>query len=164
MVLNKRGQQTMGMPIGMIFSIFLIVVFIVIAFMAVSYFLDIGDSAGVGLFYDELQEAVNDAVASQETTRNFDIDLPSGVEKVCFANLSASITNPGEDYEAIEMYDFYEANVFLVPSEEAQGMAWKWIDRIDVGTITEVQNPYCVDVDNGLVLRKEFYGKYVVIS
>lgn len=32
-VINKKGQQTMGMPFGMMFAIFLIVVFIVIAFL-----------------------------------------------------------------------------------------------------------------------------------
>jgi hypothetical protein len=158
---DKRGQQALGMSFGMIFSIFLIVVFIFVAFMAVSYFLDIGDSAGVGLFYEELQEAVDDVLSSQEAVRSFDIDLPSGIERVCFANLSAEITNYGEDYDNIERYEVYEANVFLVPSENAENMAWKWIDGIDVSKTVAKSNPYCIDVDEGLTLTKGFYDRLV---
>ena len=148
----------------MIFAIFLIVVFVVIAFMAVSSFLDLGESASVGLFYDELQDAVNDAVGGQESNSNFIINLPGDIEKICFANLSARITNPGEEYDAIRNYDVYIANTFLVPPEKAQGMQWKNIDRINVTKITAVENPYCIDVDNGLKIGKGFYDRLVTIE
>ena len=154
----------MGMPFGMIFAIFLIVVFVVIAFIAVKSFLDIGESASVGMFYDELQDAVNDALRNQESNSNFDIRLPSDVERVCFGNLSAVITNPGADYDAIRNYDVYDANVFLVPPEKAQNMQWKNIERINVTKITAVENPYCVDVDSGLRIRKGFYDRLVWIE
>jgi len=163
-VIKKKGQQTMGMPFGMIFAIFLIVVFVVIAGIAVRSFLDLGKSAGVGMFYDELQGAVNDAVRGQESDRSFVIDLPSDIEKVCFGNLSARISNPGADYEAIKNYDVYDANVFLVPPEYAQGMQWKLIDRINVTRITTKENPYCVDVDDGLNIKKGFYDRFVWIE
>lgn len=161
---NKKAQQTMGMPFGMIFAIFLIVVFVVIAFMAVGSFLDLGESASVGMFYDELQKAVDDAVRGQESNRDFVVNLPGDIEKVCFGNLSAKITNPGADYDAIRNYDVYIANVFLVPPEKAQNMQWKLIDRINVTKITEVKNPYCVDVDDGLRIKKGFYDRLVVIE
>jgi hypothetical protein len=161
---NKRGQQAIGMSFGMMFAIFLIIVFVVIAFIAVNSFLDLGGSASVGLFYDELQETVNDALRSQESNRNFVLNLPSGVEKICFGNLSASITNPGEDYDSIRDYEVYDANTFLLPPEKASGMQWKEIDRIDIAKITETKNPYCVDVDVGLMIRKEFYDRLVWIE
>lgn len=163
-VIGKRGQQMMGMPFGMIFAIFLIVVFVVIAFIAVGYFLDIGKSASVGLFYDELQGAVNDAVRGQESDRDFVINLPSDVTTVCFANLSAEISNPGADYDAIRNYDVYDANVFLVPPEKAQNMQWKKIERINVTRITVLKNPYCVDVSEGLRIRKGFYDRLVFVE
>jgi len=162
--MNKKGQQTMGMPFGMIFAIFLIVVFVVIAFMAVSHFLDIGKSAGIGMFYEELQEAVNAAVRGQESSSVFDIDLPSGIERVCFANLSARISNPGADYDAIKNYEVYGANLFLVPPEYAQNMEWKNIEKINVSRITAGSNPYCVDVDDGLRIEKGFYDRLVLIE
>lgn len=164
-VINKRGQQAIGMSFGMIFAIFLIVVFVVIAFIAVNSFLDIGGTASVGLFYDELQDAVSNALRSGESNRKFAIDLPSGIEKICFANLSMLPKNDDYgDYDVISDYEFYEANTFLVPPEKAQGMAWKLIDRIDVSKITEDRNPYCVDVDDGLKIRKEFTSRLVWIE
>lgn len=158
-VVGKRGQQTMGMPFGMIFAIFLIVVFVVIAFIAVAGFLDIGESAGVGMFYDELQEAVDDATKGQSSEVGFDVDLPSDIRSVCFANLSAEITNRGTEYEAIRNYDVYDANVFLVPPEYAQNMQWKLIEHLDIEKTTEVENPYCVKVEDGLRIKKGFYDR-----
>ena len=95
----------MSMPFGIIFSIFLIVVFVVIAFIAVGYFLDIGRSSGVGMFYREFQDAVDEAMGGQFSEAVFAIDLPDGVKQVCIANLSEPITNTGPAYEAIRNYD-----------------------------------------------------------
>lgn len=164
-VIGKRGQQTMGMPFGMIFAIILIVVFVVIAFKAVGSFLDIGESASVGMFYDELQEAVNDAIRGQESDREFIINLPGDIEEVCFGNLSATINNnPGGKYDEILNYDVYIANTFLFPPEKAQNMQWKLTDRINVTKITANSNPYCVDVDAGLRIKKGFYDRLVWIE
>ncbi len=164
MKFNHRGQQTMGMPFGMIFAIFLIVVFVVIAFQAVSYFLDIGESASVGMFYEELQEAVNDAVRGQESDKDFEINLPGDIDRVCFADLSAPITAQGEDFEAIRNYDVYDWNVFLVPPEKAQNMQGKFVERLNVTKTTMLKNPYCVDVADGLVIKKGFYDRLVTIE
>ena len=59
--MRKRGQQTMGMPFGMIFSIFLIIVFFVAAFIGVKYFFGVSDVTKIGLFYEDLQDAVTEA-------------------------------------------------------------------------------------------------------
>jgi hypothetical protein len=164
-VILKRGQQAVGMSFGMIFAIFLIIVFIVIAGIAVKSFISIGDSARVGMFYSDLQQAIDYAVQSQESDSDFDISLPSGIEKVCFGDLSERISNPGEDYDLIRDFDFYEeANIFLVPPQEASGMEWETIERINVTKIIAVQNPYCVDVDNGLKIKKEFYDRFAVVE
>jgi len=164
MAMNKKGQHTMGLPFGMIFAIFLIVVFVVIAFIAIRGFLDIGDSARVGMFWDDLQGAVDEALSEQFDESGFDIDLPSGIESVCFANLSNVISNPGAEYEAIRNYDVYEANVFLVPPEFAENMQWKFIEHLDLVKITEDDNPHCVDVGEGLRVKKDFYSKGVMIE
>lgn len=154
----------MGMPFGMIFALFLIVVFIVIAFIAVESFLDIGESAGVGMFYRELQSVVDDTLREQASEVSFDIDLPSEIEMVCFANLSAKITNNGVEYEAIRNFEVYEANVFLVPPEYAQGMGWKLIEHINVTRITEKENPFCVSAESELRIKKGFYDRLVWVG
>ena len=159
-----RGQHTMGLPFGVIFAIFLIVVFVVIAFIAVGYFLDIGESSSVGLFYRDFQDAVDDAMMGQFEESLFEIDLPSDIESVCFANLSVEITNIGVEYEAIRNYDVYDANVFLVPPEYAQNMQWNLIDGLNVSKVTIEENPYCVDVDDGFIVKKGFYDKLVWVE
>lgn len=164
-MVDKKGQQAIGMSFGMMFAIFLIIVFVVIAFIAVNSFLDIGESASVGLFYDELQDAVNNALTSHESDKKFSINLPSGIEKICFANLSASNVNRDtEEHKMIRNYVVYDANTFLIPPEKAGDMAWKEIDRINISKITESSNPYCVDVDDGLRIKKEFTSRLVWIE
>ncbi len=154
----------MGMPFSMIFAIFLIIVFMVIAFITVGYFLDIQRSSGVGMFYRELQDSVDDVFSSQSSETNFDIDLPLEIKKICFANLSAMITNHGEEYESIEHYDYCNANIFLIPPEHAREMQWKLIEHINITKITSGKNPYCVDIDDGLMIKKGFYDKLVWIE
>lgn len=161
---NVKGQQAVGMSFGMIFAIFLIVVFIVIAGIAVNSFLDLGESASVGLFYSDLQKAVDRAILDQEVNSNFNVNLPGDIERICFGNLSAVISAPGADYDAIRNYDVYDANLFLIPPEKAQNMQWKKIDRINISKMTAVKNPYCVDVESNLKIKKSFYDRLVVIE
>jgi len=158
----KRSQQTMALPFGLIFSIILIVVFIVIAFIAVNHFLDIGKCAQIGGFYDSLQEAVDEAWTSQSSDFEFEIEL-SGIEKICFANLSEAPTN-SEEYEQIKNYEVYEANVFLIPAEKTCNMPYKNIKHLDLVKIIEERNPYCVEVDLGLKIKKDFYDKLVRVE
>ena len=164
---NKSAQHTMGLPFGIIFAIFLIIVFIVIAFVAIKYFLDIGSCSGVGMFYDELQRGVDDVWATQESNREFEMDLPSGVMKICFGNLTGEISQTDEvldDYGEISIYKYQDANVFLSQAGEACEMQFSKIEHINITKITENRNPYCVDVSRGLVLKKGFYDKFVVVE
>ena len=155
----------MSLPFGIIFAIFLIVVFVVIAFIAIGYFLDIGRSSNVGMFYREFQDAVDDAMGGQFSEAVFEIDLPDGVKLVCFANLSQPITDSeSPEYKAIENYEVYDANTFLVPPEYAEGMEWKLIEHIDIEKITHEDNPYCVNVEDGLNVKKDFYDKLVIVG
>jgi hypothetical protein len=164
MEFGKKGQQTMGMPFGIIFAIFLIVIFVVIAFIAVGFFLDTGRSAGVGLFYRDLQDAVDQAWNGQAGEFSFEIDLPKNIDEVCFGNLSDTITNVDSKYNQILNYDVYDANTFLVPPENAQNMQWKLIKHINISKITENQNPYCVPADGKLRIKKGFYDRLVTIE
>jgi len=154
----------MGLPFGMIFAVFLIVIFIVVAFMGVRFFLDFGKTSGVGLFYQELQESIDDAWNGQSSSAHFEINLPSGIKEVCFANLSAPITNRGVEYDYIKDFFVYEANVFLIPPSEGKGMEWKLLRHIDIPRITKKSNPYCVRVAKGLTIKKDFYDKLVWIQ
>jgi len=163
-LMNKKGQQTAGLPFGMIFAIFLIVVFIVIAFMAIGYFLDWGKTATVGTFYEHLQDSVNTAWEGQASSFSFPIDLPSEITTICFANLSRDTNAFPNEYEQIKDFSHQDANVFLIPPQEAQELEYKLIKRIDLERITNNKNPYCVDAEEKLKISKDFYDKLVMIE
>jgi len=154
----------MGMPFGMIFAIILIVVFIVIAFIAVRGFITVGSTASVELFYSELQDAVSDAYQAQSSQKPFKIDLPSGITHVCFANLSLPARGALEEYAELEFFDVYGANTFLLPINKAEGSMYKSIDYLDVNKIISNRNPYCVSVDQDLIIKKDFYDRLVTVE
>jgi hypothetical protein len=162
--MKKRGQQSSEMPFGIIFAVFLIVIFVVIAFNATKSFLDVGKCSSVGMFYEELQREVDSVWSSQASEKNFTIKLPQGITKICFANLSKSITNKGEDYNSISVYELNDANTFLLPSEKACNMPTKMINHINITTTTSKKNPLCIDVSRPLKLKKGFYDKSVTIE
>ena len=155
----------MSIPFGIIFSIFLIIIFIIVAFYGINHFLSIGDCAKVGGFYTDLQKQVDNVWESQASDNNsFDINLPSGTEKVCFYNSSAPYTqNAKTDYSKIQNND-PEHNLFILPSGKACDMPSYEIKHIDLVKITAVRNPYCVDVSQQLKIKKDFYDKYVTIQ
>ena len=162
---SKRGQHILGMPFEIIFGIFLIIVFIIIAFIAIGGFLDIGRSSSVGGFYNDFQGKVDEAWKSQSGESSFKIDLPSEITHVCFANLSAPIKGSyQEKYQMIKDFDVYSANTFLIPPERAEGIAYKMINHLDIGNITKTQNPNCFVSNKEIRIKKEFYSKYVLIE
>ena len=160
--MNKKGQ-IFGMSFTTIFSILLIIAFIIIAFIAIRYFLGIGECSEVGLFYRDLQEEVDDIYfGGQVVDKGFEIKLPSGIGKVCFANLSEKITNQ-EDYSAMDAGN-KNHNVFLVLFQKACNLGSNKINHINMTEITKNSNPWCVDVSRELRLKKDFYDKYVRIE
>ncbi len=165
MIRDKLGQNTMSLPFGVIFSIFLIIVFIAVAYFAINHFLEIGECGQVGQFYDDLQKQVDDVWNSQFSDNViFEINLPSGVEKICFVNSSAIITsNAREDYDNFENY-IPENNLFLLPAGGSCNMPSSEIKHIDIKKITNSTNPKCFDVSRNLNLSKDFYDKYVTIK
>lgn len=162
---DKRGQQTMGLPFGLIFGIFMIVIFIIVAIIAINHFLNVGKCSSIGMFYEELQEEVNKAFSSQEydnTHAPFEINL-DGITRICFGNLSNTITNQ-EDYDKIKYYEEYDTNTFLIPPENACDNPQTKTEKLNITEITKTKNPYCVDTSRGLILKKEFFGKGVLIE
>jgi len=161
-MVRKRGQQMMGMSFGMIFAIFLIVIFFVIAFIAVKAFLDIGKTAQIGFFYERFQEEMDDAWAGQSGENTFKKKLPGGIKKVCFADFNA--LNYKEDSEVAEYEIYEEANTFLIPFSKSLSLGYKYINHLDINKTTFLENPYCVDVVDGIRIKKDFYSRLVSVS
>lgn len=163
-MMKKKAQQMMGMSFGMIFAIILIIVFFMTAFFAIRAFMDFGKGSEVVSFYEDFQESVDRVWKSQTASKDFSIKLPKDVSYVCFSNLSAPITGSEEIHKQIRHFEFYDANVFLLPASSAEGMEFKYIQHIDISKTTNEENPYCVLSDSRLKLEKDFYDKLVTIK
>jgi hypothetical protein len=158
---RKKGQELFGMSFGMIFSIFLIIIFIIIAWIAIKHFLDISNCAKIGIFVDDLKKDVDKAWNSEKSEFDFNSNLPSSLEYVCFANLSDRITAKGIEKNIgneIGIYKYSGANMFLYPREKACNIPYHKIPHIDIESITSKKNPYCVKIEGGKVSIKISQG------
>ncbi|GAH39661.1 unnamed protein product, partial [marine sediment metagenome] len=84
--MKKRGQ--LKLSFGMIFSIILIIIFIAFAFFAVKKFLNIGTSAQIGKFKNDLQSDIDRIWRGSQGSEEQEYFLPSKVKYVCFVNYS----------------------------------------------------------------------------
>ncbi|MEM0465831.1 MAG: hypothetical protein QXW97_04000 [Candidatus Pacearchaeota archaeon] len=149
--IDKKAQEIFGLSFGMIFSIILIIFFIVVAFIVIKHFLSIQNCSKIGIFINDIEEEVERAWNSNDQSVEFKGYLPSGIKKVCFANVSESFR--GADKEIGTYIDIYiDKNMFLYPLNKACDMAKYSLPHIDVNWITRTNNPYCIDVIKGKVL------------
>ena len=165
---QKRGQQVFGMSFGTIFSILLIIFFIVIAIIVINAFLKTQKCAEVGIFIDDFQIEIDKTWNSQKSEFEFESNLPSKLDYVCFANLSNNFQGNYADIGAeIGVYQGYDANLFLYPIENACDMVHHNIKHIDIDKITRFENPYCIGIDNGKIsikIEKDFNEALVSVS
>lgn len=166
---DKRGQQIFGMPFSMIFSIILIIFFIVAAFIAISIFWSptkcaLSDNAQEGLFKQDLQDAVNEVWNSAGGQRDFKIDLPSKIDKICFLDFSESAIGVDSSLAA-ELKKFGSGNLYLYPGKKAcEGFRAITIEHLDIEKITDSRNPLCFDNSKSLTIKKEFNEALVSVS
>lgn len=156
----KKKAQIMGMPIQMIFTLFIIAAFIVVAVFAIMKFLGIQKCTEIGLFVSDLQKEIDDVWQSQHASRGIELSLPISLTHVCFANLNSGkniIDTGGEREEALseifdeikENYDYRkQKNFFLYPLKNACDIPAHEIKHVNVSLMP---NPYCFKNVNGRV-------------
>lgn len=166
--INKKGQEIMGMSFSVIFSLLLIVFFIVVAFIAINAFLKTKKCAEVGLFVDDFQTEIQRAWNSQKDNFEFKRSFPSNIDYVCFANLSNGLKGPNTDIgDELGIYEVKNANMFFYPIGNACGMPYIIVKHLDVDKINVLENPYCIKVENGLIkirVEKGFNERLVSAS
>lgn len=155
---DKKG--IMELPFGLIFSIFLIVLFLAVAIYAINYFLDLQKCTQINLYVDDLQNAVDDLWKGQKGQTTFSASLPSNIEKICFANLSNPANNNEDIYEELEKNYVLDANFYFYPGKYACGVPYRNINHI----VLPDENPYCIDADEEINLEKDFYDTYVQVG
>lgn len=164
-ILNKKADGAIGMSFGWLFSLVLIVFFIFAAIYGIKAFLNMANCSKVGTFYDSLQNKIDEAYRSSSSDFEMDVKIP-GVDMLCFANLTEKISDSLDAYDEISIYEIYNANTFIIPSQNACDMPYKTIKHINLSKTTLSKNPLCFDISNGGKIRiiKGYYDKGVTIK
>ena len=141
------------MSFGMIFSIILIIIFIAVAFYAISKFLDYQKRIQVGQFVTYFQEDVDKMWSGSQGSVEKTYILPSKVEYLCFTDFSKTSSGPGVSfYSDFQLFSSgEESNMFFQPMDAAAGFGAVRINHIDIGKITDQENPYCILTEKGKV-------------
>ena len=163
-----RGQFQISF--GIIFSIILIVAFIIVAFIVIQHFLELKDCTQVAQFYDSLKSDVDGVWKSQESSQEFKASLPSGITYVCFAQ--ADLPAHGVNQEIQDVFSSLKRNVvvgnnvFLYPAKNSCGISSQQIKHLDLQNITVNKNPFCIRADGNVHFRLEkgFYDSLVQIG
>ncbi|MEX0920168.1 MAG: hypothetical protein WDZ69_01130 [Candidatus Pacearchaeota archaeon] len=162
----KKGQ--IKLSFGMIFSVILIVIFLVFAFYAISTFLGIQRTAEVGVFVDDFRSDVDTMWKSQGGSQEREYNLPSRIEMVCFIDSDADKGTGSDDglFEDLKFRALDEDNLVFYPIGSAETESVE-IRNIDIGETTNQENPFCIENNGGtleLVLIKEFGEAEVIIK
>lgn len=164
---STKAQNVLGMPFSVIFSIILIVFFIVIAFIVIRAFLDSKNCAQEGIFIDNLKEDVKKAWNEAKNEFTFKADLPTGIDYVCFVDFESNLKGPHSNDDVawnIGVYTDSGSNLVFYPREKGCNMPHHFIDHLDIEAITTVENPYCISVVDGKInirIIKEYNDRLV---
>tara|TARA_Y100000310_G_scaffold341719_1_gene441775 strand:+ start:1011 stop:1637 length:627 start_codon:yes stop_codon:yes gene_type:complete len=158
---KKTGLAIAGLIISII-AIILGIVSLVFFILSIEKFKGIEKSANVAIFYSELQSEINKAWQSQNSEFDFEIDLPSEINKICFVDFSSEITIQSY-YNQIQNYKNSGANFVLIPPEKTD-MPQTTLQHIDIGKITKIKNPYCKSASGNIKIKKAFTDALVTIE
>ncbi|MEM4703037.1 MAG: hypothetical protein QXP53_00940 [Candidatus Pacearchaeota archaeon] len=145
--LNHKAQ-TMGVPFQLIFSLIIVAVVIVFAFLAIRMFLERAEQAKFGATFTEIQNEIRGAWEKDATNRTITVLVPKKIEAVCFLNKSATCRDPsGVDFcGSYESFMNANENFFFYPLGIAEDYksksAWSLLCQ-NHSCITSPRNPLC---------------------
>lgn len=166
----KRGKKAqLEISFNMIFSILLIIAFIVVAIYAITFFLNLKKCADTGTFKDSLQKAVDNAWNSDSSNQVFKSNLPSTLQYVCFINLSESSKGKYPAiYAEFKKLGYINSNMFFYPTKNVcKGQFSFIINHLDLSQITKTDNPNCfknLDRNIEIDIEKGFYDSKVKLK
>jgi hypothetical protein len=163
-----RGQATIELSFGMIFSIILIVIFLSVAGFVIFKFVDFGKGVDVNLFVDEFEREVEGVWRSSGSSIQRSWNIPEEIEFVCFADLDAPPTIRKDIYDEINRDVFVERpNMFFWPVGSSGSTDAVFIEHLNISKITEFKNPNCIESIKGKVsftIEKDFREALVTIK
>ncbi len=122
--MDKRGQ--MKMSFGMIFSIILIIIFIVFAFSVIGKFLNTGDKALIKKFSNDLQKDIDNIWRSSQALQSVTYSVPNKIKKICFTDFSSDPLGTDSDIYSELKFTYYEfENLFFYPADSIEDLQAK---------------------------------------
>ncbi|MCX6748310.1 MAG: hypothetical protein NT076_01775 [Candidatus Pacearchaeota archaeon] len=158
---SLRGKKAdLNISFGMIFSIILIIAFVGVAFYAIRGFLSTKNCAELGQFKQDLQDSIDKAWGSDESSFVFSRTI--GAE-ACIINISASQIGANEEqYNSFKKLG-YQGNLFFYPLSRCKGSVFI-LNHINLDKITSKENPYCLPKKVELKIVKNFNDPRVCVG
>jgi len=153
--MQKRGQFQISF--GMIFSIIIIIAIIGVAFYAISSFLSLSNCSKIGIFYNDLKTYIEKAWQATIHEDTLTAILPSGIESVCFGDLTQSPSRKyTREYNEFLKLNKKTSNVFLYPPEKACDFSLSSIK------LEHIKSPefFCLPIKTGKVEIKTKRGEF----
>lgn len=162
----KKGQ--IQLSYGMIFSVFLIAVFVAVAVFAIWKFIDIQKCTNTGMFVNGLRSEI-DRIYRSNLANDKELKLNLNEKKteyVCFFDPEKSVYGKYENIgkELKRNIDDYENNFYFYPKTSSCLSSVK-IERTDMDAFES--NPYCLKSEEGefkFLLTKEIRDELVKIK
>lgn len=155
----KRSQESIGMSFNMIFSIILIIFFLVAAFVAIKYFLGLQKEMQLRTYFESFQGKINEFGSSAGIVGNeyiFEKNAPSGTSALCYINFNAPT---GECIAIKSQLGTKQANFVFSSSNYDKIMkraGYKMITGISTNSLPLGADTscFCIPVKNGKIKIK----------
>ena len=145
------------MSFGILFSVILIIIFLVFGFYVIQKFLGIQEDVQIGKFQENLQSNIDKYwKISSGQSEEYTYNVPIEIKYVCFIDLESSGHGAYDDlYDEIKFYKKTGNNVYFYPEVEGRTNSLD-INHVDIESTTETNNPLCLKTRSGEIkLRLE---------
>lgn len=163
---NKRAQQKLSF--GMLFSIMLIIMFLIFAFYVILKFINFQKYSKTALFVNGLQEDIDKMWKAPQGSKTQKYSLPGEVLLVCFVDFNSAPNNKQELYSEAELVSGGgKNNLFVSPIGASKGFDSAELEHIDIKEIIKEKNPYCIENKNNKVeisISKDYSDKLVSLK
>ncbi len=157
----------MKLSFGMIFSIVLIVIFLVFAFFAIKKFLGVQRDITAGKFLEDFEKDIEKAWKGSQSSEEVEYSLPSGVMSVCFVDFNSAKKGRNSNfYDELELAFYGDENFIFYPLGSST-IDSKKIQHIDLEEMTFEENPFCISEENEkikMIIKKDYGNALVMIT
>lgn len=148
-----KNKAQLQISFGVLFSIILIIIFLTFGFYVITKFLNMQTEILIGTFKTDLQNEIDKAWkgGSQDIiSSQFEYTLPLKINYFCIVDFSSGARGAYSSYyNEIKKYKRTNMNSYFYP--EAKTTNAINIEHIDIESITENDNPFCLKNSNEII-------------